>query len=118
VAPQTVVYGYTGGAEESKKTLGDNWTEGGAVISGSGDSEKITFSSWGDYATSEAHNIGVMTAVIQLGNYQAGSGTAPTIYYKTGVTKASCELDLWHTYNGVSFYCQGWVALKLQKNPS
>lgn len=95
--------------------MAGNWDVEAGSISGSGDSEKMVLSSYESYSESDPFNIGNMVGVIKLNQYNAGSGNAPTIYYKTGVTQASCEQDLWHLYNGVSFNCKGWVKIRLYK---
>jgi hypothetical protein len=63
---------------------------------------------------SETWKYGVNKLVIKNNVYQAGVDIA-IIEYKTGESKAVCEADSWHIYNGTNFDSLGWVKIKVSK---
>ena len=95
--------------QQNTRTFATNWT-GTAAISGSGDTEIVTFDA-GEYVESEVVNTGATTWSISQNSYRAGDSV--TISYKTGDSVANCEADTWHTYSG-AFESSGYVKIRAE----
>jgi len=51
-----------------------------------------------------------------LDKYRAGSGPTPTIEYKTGNSKSTCESDDWNVIaKDAGFTSQGWVKVRVSR---
>jgi len=114
-APQgSVVYGRaTAFDEDYAETFALHWTDGTATVSGSGDSEIITFGS-GQNKECKPWKTGTGTFKIHIDKYDTGSGTPSSIQWKTGATPALCEADDWNTYSdGVGLVSEGWNKIKI-----
>lgn len=110
--PGSVVSGYhTSVDEDYDINFQGNWT-GTALITGSGDAEKILFDA-GENLQLASWNLGSGTATIELDKYQSGYDGSITVKYRTGATKAACEAAGWTTYSG-SFTSLGWVGVRLE----
>jgi len=91
-----------------------NWTGTGAIV-GSGDNEILVIGI-AEAEESETWKFGVGIAKIIMDKYPGGAGgPIPTIKYKTGNSKANCEADSWHTYNGHSFNSLGWIKVRISR---
>ena len=95
------------------ETFADHWLDGTAVISGSGDAEKISFGS-GQNRSSIPYNIGSGNHRIEIDKYGTGSGTPSAVEYKTGATYAACVADSWTAYDdGTGFSSLGWAMVRI-----
>jgi len=116
VLPGTIVWGQeTGITEDYSKPFVGNWETVNASILGSGDAEYVELGCPASEFISETHYLGTMNAIIDVNAYQAGSGEPPILMYKTGTTRVSCDADVWHIYNGISFPCLGWMKIRVLK---
>ena len=107
--PGTVCWGHdTAIAEDYAEDL-STWT-GTATVSGSGDSEIITFTS-GQEKISPVWNLGTGYFMITVDKYNTGSGTI-LVQYKTGATSGDCGSDTWRDYSDF-LISLGYVQIKL-----
>ena len=111
----SVVFGYQGVVDEDQKiNFSGNWT-GDAIVTGSGDAEKVLFESGQYLEMIEAWNIGdTGKTKIDLGKYEGIIG-ALTMKYKTGPTQASCEAATWATAVGGYYTNDGWFMIRLEE---
>ena len=89
----------------------DNWTGGTIEGEPEDDDETLTLQN-GESSESEDWHLGVCNALIAIDKYQAGSGSTPTIEYKTAATKAGLAGASWNVYGG-AFSSLGWVKVKV-----
>jgi len=112
-SPATVTWGYHTGVEEDfDRNFAGNWdTTANVTISGSGDSEILTFGCPAGQTISEEWLLGVMqNAQIKLNKYTAGDDCA-NIAYKTASTESGLAGTEFVPYDGLSFVSLGWVQI-------
>jgi len=112
----TVTWGHDTGIEEDvARDFSGNWQLDNVTVSGSGDSETLTFACPSAIAISEEWLLGAMGAArIDLNKYDGlVSGPQLSIEYRTSTTKIGLASQLWNVYTGLSFISQGWVQIRL-----
>ena len=110
--PCEVVWGHhTTVDEQYDENFTNHWTGGTIGGAADNDNETITLQN-GESSESDDWALGVCTAVIEIDKYQAGSGSTPTIEYKTAATKAGLVGASWNIYGG-AFSSLGWVKIKV-----
>ncbi len=112
----TVTWGHHTGVEEDyDEDFVGNWSLENVTVSGSGDSETLTFACPSAAAISEGWLLGALEAAkIDLNKYDGlVSGPQLSIEYRTATTKVGLDITLWNTYTGISFTSLGWVQVRL-----
>lgn len=110
----TVCWGHDASiTQDNTENFTGNWT-GTASIVGSGDAERFIVGPGEYMELDDPVNIGENDVVINLGDYQAGTGPAITVKYKDGTTAENCEADTWHDYSG-SFTSTGYILIRVER---